>query len=155
MYRKIIGLVLTAAFFLSILACSEKKEAVPLSVFQQEITAPVTSLKLKADEEATMVVTVKNTGNETWPAKGSDKKETNRVGLGFHWLDSAGKEFNEGRAILPNNLLPGAAASLNVSIKAPPEPGDYKLRFSIVEEHVVWFSNKGAKSFIVAVKVTK
>jgi hypothetical protein len=158
MYRRMIWFVCVVLLSLSMIACSEKKEAaapsiVPLQVFKQEITSPAPLQTLKVDEKATMQVTVKNIGNEPWPNKGSDEKSTNRVGLGFHWIDSTGKAIEEGRTLLPNPLMPGSSVTLDVNVQAPSKPGDYTLRFSMVQEHVVWFHGKGAAPFIVKVKV--
>jgi len=158
MYRKIIGFVCVALLSLSIIACSEKKEAtvsnaVPLQVFKQEITSNSPLQTLKVDEKATMQVTVKNIGNELWPIKGIDEKGTNCVGLGFHWLDSTGKAIQEGRTPLPNALMPESSVTLDVNVQAPSKPGDYTLRFSMVQEQVAWFYDKGAAPFIVKVKV--
>lgn len=157
MYRRMIWFV-CVLLSLSMIACSEKKEtaapsAVPLQVFKQEITSPAPLQTLTVDEKATMQVTVKNIGNELWPNKGSDEKGTNRVGLGFHWLDSTGKAIQEGRALLPNPLMPGSSVTLDVNLQAPSKPGDYTLRFSMVQELVAWFNDKGAEPLVFKVKV--
>ena len=125
----------------------------PLHDFKQEIKSQNSLLKLKVDEVATISVSVKNTGNEPWFNKGIDKRETNRVALGFHWIDSAGKVIREGRTILPNNLVPGSSVTLDVKIQSPSQPGDYALRISMVQEHVAWFHDKGAAPCIVKVKI--
>ncbi|TRZ76478.1 MAG: hypothetical protein D4R93_03185 [Deltaproteobacteria bacterium] len=160
MNRKMVGFLFVALLSLSMIACSEKKEAaapsaVPLQVFKQEITSPATLPTVQVDAEAAMDVVVKNTGNEPWRNKGIDEKGTNLVALGFHWIDKAGNAIQEGRALLPNDLMPGASVSLNVTVLAPLEPGNYKLRFSMVQEHVAWFNNKGAEPFFVNVTVKK
>lgn len=160
MNRKMVGLFCVALLSLSMIACSEKKEpaaprAVPLQVFKQEIASPAPLQTVQADTEAAMDVAVKNTGNEPWRIKGIDEKGTNLVALGFHWINRAGKAIQEGRALLPNDLMPGASATLRVTVLAPPEPGNYKLRFSMVQEHVAWFNDKGAEPFIVNVTVKK
>ena len=158
MYRRMIWFVCVVLLTLSMIACSEKKEtaapsAIPLQVFKQAITSPAPLQTLKIDETATMQVTVKNIGNEPWPNKESDEKGTNRVGLGFHWLDSTGKVLQEGRTLLPNPLMPGSSVTLDVNVQAPSKPGDYTLRFSMVQELVAWFNDKGADPFIVKIKV--
>lgn len=92
-----------------------------------------------------MQVMVKNIGNELWTNKGSDEKGTNRVGLGFHLLDSAGKVLQEASALLPNPLMPGSSVTLDVNVQAPSKPGDYTLRFSMVQELVARFNDKGVE----------
>jgi hypothetical protein len=130
-----------------------RTDLLPLNIFKQEIKSPASSLNLKVDEDATIAVTVKNSGNEPWSNKGIDERTINRVGLGFHWIDSAGNAIKEGRAILPIRLMPGSSITLDVKTRAPSQPGDYKLRFSMVQENVAWFFDKGAPPFVVNVKV--
>jgi hypothetical protein len=160
MYRRVCSILCMMLVVVVITACSEKKEAnvskaVPLQVFMQEIVSSSSALTLKVDEEATLNVTVKNTGNEPWYNKGIDEKHTNLVALGFRWIDKEGNVFQEGRAHLANDLMPGASDSLPVKVQAPPESGDYQIRFSMVQEHVAWFYDKGAVPFVVSVKVKK
>ena len=139
---------------LAMVSCSENNTA-PLQVFKQEIASSSPLQTLKVDELATIQVTVKNIGNAPWPMKGIDEKNTNLVALGFHWIDSEGNAIQEGRATLSNDLMPGASATLDANIQAPPEPGNYKLRFSMVQEHVDWFDNKGAEPLVFNVTVKK
>lgn len=161
MNRRIIRFVSVALLSLLIFACGEKKEAtvsntVPLQVFKQEITSPAPLLTLKVNEKATMPVTVKNTGNEPWPYKGIGPQGmgANRVGLGFQWFDKTGKLIEpQGRALLPYDLMPGKSVTIEAIVYAPSQPGDYNLRFSMVQELVAWFNDKGADPFIIKVKV--
>jgi uncharacterized protein YcfL len=143
---------------LSMIACSEKKElaattAVPLRVFKQEIASSVPIQIIEVGQTAAMQVTVKNKGNETWLTKGIDDNGTNSVALGFYCINSKGYVIQERRALLPNNLMPGASVSINVAVQSPPEPGNYKLSFSMVQEHVAWFYNKGAEPFVINFQV--
>jgi hypothetical protein len=155
-----IWFVCVALLSLSMIACSEKKEAVapqsvPLQVFKQEISSPAPPKALKVNETATIQVTVKNIGNEPWPITAIDEKGTNLVALGYVWLDSAGKIIKEsqGRVLLPNVLMPESSVNLVAKVHTPPKPGDYTLRFSMVQEQVAWFNDKGAEPFIIKVKV--
>lgn len=129
-------------------------KAVPLTVFKQEISSPTQSLTLKVNERVPVKVTVKNIGNEPWPIKGSDEKGTNRVNLGLQWLDSTGKVIQEDRGDpLPNVIMPDSSVTLDVNVLALPKPGDYTLRFSMVQESVAWFYEMGAVPLIVKVKI--
>jgi hypothetical protein len=158
MNRKIVSFACAVLLSLSMIACSEKKEtdatiAVPLQVFKQVITSSAPLQTIEADEMGIMQVTVKNNCSEPWSIKGIDEKGSNSVALGYYWIDSEGYVILESRASLPNNLMPGESVSLNVTVQAPPEPGIYKLHFSMVQEHVAWFNNKGAEPFVVNVQV--
>jgi hypothetical protein len=162
MYRKMIGFVCIVIFSLSMIACSEKSTvplavplAVPLKVFKQEITAPAPPQTLKVNEKVNMQVTVKNTGNESWPNKGSDQQGSNVVALQCIWLDSAGKTVEEGAGYgnLPNVLMPESSVNLVVNVQAPRAQGDYKLRCTMYQHGVAFFNDKGANPLLLKVKV--
>jgi hypothetical protein len=121
--------------------------------YKQEITSASSLTMLSITERATILVSVKNLSDERWTYKGIYERGTNRVGLGFHWLDRDGKAIQEGRALLPNDLDPGSSVVLKVSVQSPSTPGDYKLRFSMVREHVAWFYDRGASPLVLNVKV--
>jgi len=165
MNRRVLLFLCVVSLSLSMIACSEKKEtaapkqeaaapqAVPLSVFKQEISSLTPPQTLKVDEGVTIKVSVKNTGNEPWPIMASDEKGANRVNLGFQWLDGAGKVIKEHRVALPSALMPESSITLDVNIQAPSKPGNYKLRFSMVQEFVAWFNDKGASPLTIEISV--
>jgi hypothetical protein len=162
MCQRIFSIVCIMLSFLVMAACSEKNEAtrtsaVPLNVFQQEITSTAPPQTLKLNEKATIDITIKNTGNEVWINKGSDEKETNLVALGFFWHNAGGKKIDEGQgtAMLPNTLEPGSSLSLKASIVAPSQPGSYKLYFSMFQNNVAWLNDKGATPLVINVKVKR
>jgi len=169
MCKKIAGVVFVILILLSVIACGEKKEAepikaepvkvasvkaVPLQVFEQEISSPAPPQTHNVNENITIPVTVKNVSNVPWPCKtASDEKSTNRVTLGYQWLDSTGKAIKDGRVMLSDDLFPGSSITLEAKVQAPSEPADYALRFSMVQENVAWFHNKGAVPLIINIKV--
>ncbi len=83
-------------------------------------------------------VTVKNIGSQTWNAGG-----TNIVRLGVHFgtsSDIPGDGWvTDQRFFLPNDVPPGASATILVSVTAPTTPGTYVLRNRMVKENVAWF----------------
>src|SRR6266849_6184269 len=97
----------------------------PDSVYKALITPVDPPKTLKAGEQASLKVKVKNIGNGTWPATGQGPKY--KVDLGNHWLDKKGTEVigDDGRAPLPHDLKPGDEAALFLNIKAPKTPGEY------------------------------
>lgn len=159
MYRKIIWFVCIILLLLSMIACSEKKETmetspVPLQMFKQNITLANFPQTINVNEKVTMQVTVQNIGKEPWRMRASDEKGSNQVNLGFQWLDGVtGALIQEGRTMLSKDLMPESSATLSVNIQAPSKPGDYSLRFSMVQEAVAWFYIKGAVSPVFKVKV--
>lgn len=89
-------------------------------------------------ETKTYNVTVTNTGSQTWNASG-----TNIVRLGIHFgtaSDFPGDGWvTDQRFFLPNDVAPGASATIKVNVTAPPTPGTYTLRNRMVKENVAWF----------------
>lgn len=85
-------------------------------------------------------VTVKNGGSEPWPADGNVSGGA-RANLAYHWTDESSRmvEFDGVRTALPNALAPGKSITVEARVVAPPKPGDYLLRFDVVQESVAWF----------------
>jgi hypothetical protein len=75
------------------------------------------------------------------------------VTFGFQWLDSTGKVIHNDRSILLNVLMPESSVAFDVNVPATSKPGDYTLRYSMVQELVAWFCEKGAALLIVKIKV--
>ncbi len=149
--KKVIVVLFVIFFGLAILpGCNPKKESTPsLKNFSQEITTSAKLSDLKAGEKVTIPVTVKNTGNETWPAKGEKP-----VGLSYHWLDSERKELAEdGRAYLTKDLAPGESTLLNLEIIGFPKPGEYIIQLCMVQETVAWFVWKGGKPLEMKISI--
>jgi hypothetical protein len=65
----------------------------------------------------------------------------NPVNLSYRWLEGPpGALLAEGlRSPLPRPLPPGGAAECRVALEVPAIPGDYTIRFTLVQEHVRWF----------------
>ena len=127
----------------------------PLQEFLQEISSFAPLRTMQVNETVTMPVTVKNIGKQTWPATG-DREGKNAVHLAYHWLDKEGKTVvgDENRTGLPHDLAPGESVSLDASIQAPKQVGDFRLRLTMVQETVTWFETAGAQPLDVPVTVT-
>lgn len=89
----------------------------------------------------TVTVPVTNTGVAAWPATGP-----NPVDLSYHWSDLAGNMvvWDGLRNPLPNDVAPGAAATVTALVRTPDRPGAYTLTFDLVREGVAWFGSLGA-----------
>lgn len=96
-----------------------------------------------------MQVTVKNIGAETWAANGKYP-----VHLSYLWF-IGGKQLpiEPPRSFLPADVPSGAIQSLKVTVVAPKNPGQYTLKFTMVQESVAWFLSGGAKTLDVPVTV--
>jgi ubiquinone/menaquinone biosynthesis C-methylase UbiE len=75
--------------------------------------------------------------------------------LGNHWIDDTGQtvRHDDGRALLPNSLRPGASAGIEIEMRTPPSPGRYMVEFDLVQEGVSWFKDKGSATISVPVEV--
>jgi hypothetical protein len=118
----------------------------PDSAYKAAITLENPPRTLRAGEEASLKVKVKNIGNGTWPALVPGARY--RVDLGNHWLDKNGATvtLDDGRADLPHDLKPGEELELVLKVKAPKEPRDYILELDMVHEALTWFSAHGSQT---------
>lgn len=125
----------------------------PDGAYKAQITPVNPPQTLKAGEQASLTVKVKNIGNGTWPAQGQGPKY--KVDLGNHWLDKKGAEVvgDDGRAPLPHDLKAGEEVELILKVKVPKTPGDYDLELDMVHEDVTWFKNHKSPTTKVSIKV--
>lgn len=115
-----------------------------LTSFSEQITSPVHDFQVKAGGEYTLNVNVKNTGSQPW----FRDAPTAPVRLSYRWFGTDGKMLPiEGqRALLSTPVLkPGDSDAMKLKVTAPPSPGSYILRVSMVQEGVNWFYDRGAK----------
>jgi SAM-dependent methyltransferase len=96
---------------------------------------------------------VENIGHATWPAQAPDGWGLVRVGA--HLLDPDGAIALQdyGRADLPRDLAPGAAASVVIELDAPAVRGHYQVELDMVREGVTWFSRRAPSSATVLLAV--
>lgn len=81
----------------------------------------------------TVSVTMRNTGNQTWVARGpnpfrlgSQNRQDNTV-------------WGRGRVDLPSSVRPGTTITLSFSVRAPSAAGTYNFQWRMVQEGVEWF----------------
>jgi SAM-dependent methyltransferase len=106
------------------------------------IDAPAT---LRPGEPATVRLTVTN---ESRYELAHDIPAGRHVSIANHWLRSDGsmKITDDGRAMLPETLRPGASCEAQLTVHAPLEPGDHILEIDLVQERVCWFAEKGSRT---------
>lgn len=63
------------------------------------------------------------------------------ITLGYHWLDAAGNVvvFEGLRTPLIPSIDPGSLETFEIKIAAPPKPGEYRLRITLIQDGVRWF----------------
>jgi len=111
---------------------------------------------MKAGQEYRFSITLKNSGNEAWPAVGVGQQQTNRVSVSYHWLHPEQDKVivQEGaRSELPKDLAPGSQTPLEVLVVAPGQPGLYRLQLTLVQEEFAWFETQGGKPLTQRVEV--
>jgi hypothetical protein len=110
----------------------------PLTSFRQVLTSSTTSLELHPDQEITLPVQIQNPGSETWIGLGKYP-----VTVSYKWFDESRMLPIEGeRTVFPDPIGPGATSGVDVRVVAPPKPGRYALRISLVQEGIAWFMMK-------------
>jgi hypothetical protein len=98
-------------------------------------------LGIRAGETSTSRVRVTNTGTLIWQATGNFR-------LSYHWYqDNAPIVFEGVRTFLPSvEIAPGQSMLIEATVKAPPAPGTYTLKWDMVHEDITWFSWKGVQT---------
>jgi Ig-like domain from next to BRCA1 gene len=150
-----------AAFdFVSPSTAQLQVSALPESAMRVRWSQPIIPTQVDAGTLVTVMITLTNTGDRTWPDVGmADPKQKGgayAVRLSYWFLASgsgAPPSRLGPRTDLTQPLAPGESAKLTVVIRAPDQPGDYTLSFELLQESVVWFADLGADTLTVPVRV--
>jgi len=87
---------------------------------------------------------IRNTGDTLWLSAGSFNNMRGRVSLGCVWYNEDGNELKVGggyyelRAVLPVDISPGQGMWISMKYSVNIPPGKYKIRVSLVDEHIAW-----------------
>jgi len=97
---------------------------------------------VRVGERFAVPLRLRNTGTLGW-RRGGDQP----VRLGYHW-EPAGRARSVGdyeglRTDLPADVPPGGSIDVLAGARGPALPGDYRLRWDLLEEQVTWFSDRG------------
>lgn len=97
--------------------------------------------KFSSEEEKKIKLWIRNTSNFTWARAGKHP-----VRMSYRWIDSNNQQvvMPEVRGELPFNLPVDRIASVDLKVKAPKEPGNYRLVLSAVQEGIAWFIDSGS-----------
>ncbi|MBI3522194.1 MAG: N-acetylmuramoyl-L-alanine amidase [Chloroflexi bacterium] len=110
-----------------------------------------TTLAMSGAQSA-VPIQIGNSGNFAWPSGGA-----NPVTLSYHWWSLSENRtavWDGLRTKLPADVGVGGTATLQAQVRFPQYPGNYLLRWDLVEEGVLWFSGKGVATFDQLVKVS-
>ena len=97
---------------------------------------------------------IENGGHATWPRSSPDGFGLVRLGAHLAPPDGSSRVLDYGRADLPRDLAPGTSEIVTIELRAPDEPGEYRVELDMVREGVTWFSTREPTSVTVAVTVT-
>lgn len=119
---------------------------------QAELTAPE-QVRCAPGACIRLPVRVRNLSNETWPAVGEADGRLS-VRLANHWRHRFGwmVRFDDVRAVLADDLAPGAEMLLDLVFDAPAR-GVHIVELDMVQEGVTWFGPAGSKTRRVRVIV--
>ena len=85
-------------------------------------------------------IRITNTGRLPWDSQGDPP-----FLLSYHWLQAEGDRFvafDGARTPFAAPVDPGAAADMRAEVRAPRQPGRYRLEWDVVVEHRLWFSTE-------------
>jgi hypothetical protein len=106
----------------------------PYRVTWLEIQRPA---RLTAGETVEVKLRLRNDGSKTWTNSG-----INQMRLGYEWFTAEGEQIGlpDLRTALPKEVRPGQEVTLTAAqLQAPPDPGNYVLRWDMIEEGIAWF----------------
>ncbi|MEO5762163.1 MAG: O-antigen ligase family protein [Vicinamibacteria bacterium] len=91
----------------------------------------------------TLPVTIRNVGRRAW-------RKTDEMHLSYHLYESGERPLVDGpRTDLPHDVLPGESVTIQASLRAPANSGDYLVMWDLVHEDTTWFSGQGVKPGVV------
>ena len=66
--------------------------------------------------------------------------------MSYRWISADNIPLGgfDSRISLPHDLRPRKSTIIDVTIQTPAEPGIYFLEFSLVQEQIAWFHDKGS-----------
>lgn len=118
------------ALVLALLPAGQSRAASDLSA--SYVVQPDSAATVVAGSMTQFTVNVTNTGSATWGGT---------ILLAYHLYDASGNVvvWDGKRSGFTTPVAPGASATVNATVVAPLQAGDYVLRFALVDEGVAWF----------------
>jgi hypothetical protein len=114
-------------------------DPLPPEACRVHLAADVPNL-LETDADLELSCTLENAGSALLVSA-----PPNPVLLSYRWFEAAtGRWLDRPEALrtrLPHTLVPGRPAACRMKVRAPAAPGMYRLRITLVQEHVAWFDD--------------
>jgi len=126
----------------------EQKTVQPMPAEAYRVSIQVESelpTDVRPGAEVVVVVSVTNASDHQWV-----QQDSGAIRLGNHWLTASGDQMlvqDDGRADLPNRLMPGETCRVTLQVTVPAAAGDYQLECDLVHEAVSWFADRGSKTW--------
>ncbi|NKQ59174.1 methyltransferase domain-containing protein [Amycolatopsis sp. K13G38] len=127
-------------------AAMRSPEPLAVETCRAEITFLEGPETMRPLSSATVRARVTNRGPAPWPAD-------QEVKLGNRWCRDGMRTRDDGRAELPRVVLPGETLELELTVRAPAEPGTYDIELDMVQEFVAWWSEHDSPTARRAVAV--
>jgi O-antigen ligase/polysaccharide polymerase Wzy-like membrane protein len=117
------------------------------SWYRAKVDAPE-QVEIPAGRWLKVPVTLANTGRLLW-----DSAATPPILASYHWLPADGEGFVafEGhRTAFASPIAPGSAVTLDVRVRAPEQPGRYRVEWDLVQEGRLWFSTEAGAARVMS-----
>ncbi|HZR23392.1 MAG TPA: O-antigen ligase family protein [Vicinamibacterales bacterium] len=113
------------------------------SWYRATIDAPST-IELATGRDELVPVSVTNTGRLVW-----DSEARPPIYFSYHWMSAAGDRvvaFDGVRTPFAAPVDPGQTTVFRARVRAPQQPGEYRLVWDLVQEGRLWFSTEPGAS---------
>jgi len=97
-----------------------------------------------AGRKATVAVRITNRSDRTIPTGDAGKTFTIAAFAGDGVSEQPQRHFGSREPLPRSDIEPGQSVTFEKTIHAPREPGEYEMKFDIVEEGRTWFSRQGS-----------
>jgi hypothetical protein len=91
---------------------------------------------------------VTNLSTRAFPAQASYGRRLVRLGAQLCAADGSLINRDYERAWLPSHLQAGGTIDIPITVKAPEQPGRYRLKFDLVSEGIDWFERSGSPTTV-------
>lgn len=117
------------------------------SWYRARIDAPA-ELEIPAGHARAVRLALANTGRVAW-----DSQAAPPILLSYHWRPAEGQgfvRFEGDRTAFASPVAPGSTVTLDARLRAPEQPGRYRLEWDLVQEGRLWFSTEAGAVHVMS-----
>jgi hypothetical protein len=107
-----------------------------------QLVKQVVPAQMIAGQPYDVVITLKNTGSNTWKPGGAFNYALYAVS---DQVPPDNKTWGSPKAVLPKEVAPGQAVEVAFEVKAPTAPGNYDFQWQMFHNNVGWFGDMTQK----------